>query len=442
MDGTDRVVDFIRNIRLTDIPDPAVHQGKRCFLDALGALLAGTETPVAGIMADLARKQFAGDECTVIRGGGKASSVGATLANGYAANALDLDDGFRLVKGHPGACILPVLISAGELADAAVRDGGFLTALIVGYEIAIRSGLIRHALAGDTVHASGSWGAVGGAAVAGRLLGLGHRELREALGVAEHHAPVSHVMKALEKPCNGKDSVGWGAMVAMASALMAREGFTGIDPYFNQSPVASWIDRLGTEYYFLNLYFKPFAACRWAQPAIMGALKVFREHNLSIDAIASIRVKTFKAAAALSRMHPTDTEEAQYNMAYPVAVALVDGEVGPRQVRAPRIFDPAVLALADKITVEVEETFEKAFPQKTFADVAVVTQDGEELESGKMEPRWEPPHYPTDEEIESKFLYLVTPLLGERKARHLAEIAWDLHRLESVRQILDACSGV
>ncbi len=439
MDNTDRVLDFIMNLRLSDIPADALHQGKRCFMDALGALLAGTETPVARIMADFAVRNYSGSDCTIIRNGKKASPVGATLANGYAANALDLDDGFRLVKGHPGACVLPVLMAAGEMAGEGVGGGEFLTALIIGYEVAIRAGLIRHALAGETVHASGTWGAVGGAAVTARLLRFGRSEMREALGIAEHHAPVSHVMKALDKPCNSKDGVGWGAMVGMASALLAREGFTGIDPFFNQAPDPSWIERLGTDYYFMNLYFKPFAACRWAQPAVMGALKIFREHGLTHDGVSSIHVRTFKAAAALSHMHPTDTEEAQYNMSYPVAVALVDGEVGPCQVNPPRIFDRAVLDLADKIHVEVEEEFEKAFPQKTFAEVMIVTRDGRELRSGKMEPRWEPPDYPTDEELEQKFLYLATPVLGEEKARRLVELAWDLDRIESVQDILNLC---
>lgn len=441
MDKTDRVLDFILDLRFEDIPPRVLHQGRRCFLDALGALLAGTQTPVARLTADFAARHFAGDACTVLSSGRKASAPGATFANGYAANALDLDDGFRLVKGHPGASVLPVLISAAELAGGSASGGEILTALIVGYEVAIRAGLIRHALATTTVHASGSWGAVGGAALAGRLLGLGRREVREALGIAEHHAPISPVMKALDKPCNGKDSVGWGAMVGMTSALLAREGFTGIDPFFNEAPDPSWIDGLGTDYLFLNLYFKPYAACRWAQPAIVGALGIFRSHGLTPESVASIEIRTFEAAAALSCIHPQDTEEAQYNMAYPVAAALVDGEVGPRQVQPPRIFDPAVLALADKVRVEVKEEFEKAFPKKTIAEVAIVTGDGKKLESGPIEPRWEPPHLPADEELEGKFLSLVAPVLGERRARGLATIAWELDRTGSIRKILDTCAS-
>ncbi len=438
MDKTDHVLNFIMGLKPSDIPTRAVHQAKRCFLDAMGAMIAGTQTPVARLMAGFAAANFAGNDCTIILGGRKASPVGAALANGYAANALDLDDGFRLVKGHPGACTLPVLMAAGEIAERSLAGGEFLTALVIGYEVAIRSGLIRHALS-TSVHASGSWGAIGGAALSGRLLNLGRRELREALGVAEHHAPISNVMKALDKPCNAKDSVGWGAMVGISSALMAGEGFTGVNPFFEESPYSSWVEGLGNEYFFLDLYFKPFSACRWAQPAIMGALKLFSDNNLTVDSIASIAIKTFKAAAALSSIHPADTEEAQYNMAYPVAAALVDGEVGPLQVQPPRIFDPVILSLADKVRVEVNEEFENAFPKKTIADVTIETIDGRKLGSGPIEPKWEPPLLPSDAELEEKFIGLVTPVLGEQKCHRLVKLAWSLDQIASVKEILDVC---
>jgi 2-methylcitrate dehydratase PrpD len=87
------------------------------------------------------------------------------MANGFAANALDIDDGYRLTKGHPGACVLPVILAAGEMVPAC-SGKQFLAALVVGYEIGIRAGLIRHARY-ETYHASGSWGAIAGAAAAG-----------------------------------------------------------------------------------------------------------------------------------------------------------------------------------------------------------------------------------------------------------------------------------
>ena len=91
------------------------------LLDALGALIAGTETPAAKIVAGIAESQFGGSQASILVRGSKTSASGAALANGFAANALDIDDGYRLVKGHPGACVLPVILTAAEFTPAMHR---------------------------------------------------------------------------------------------------------------------------------------------------------------------------------------------------------------------------------------------------------------------------------------------------------------------------------
>jgi len=237
-DLTEHALDFILSTTWAGLPTAVQHQAHRCLLDGLGALIAGTQTPVAAIMADFAAGQFGGDEATILRDGRRASMVGATLANGFAANALDIDDGFRPVKGHPGVCVLPVLLALAQARPLAGAD--FLTALVIGYEIGIRAGRIRHATY-SVYHSSGSWGAIAAAAVAGRVLGLERPALRQALGAAEYHAPIAPMMKGIDRPSMGKDSTGWGAMVGMASALMAGQGFTGVDPLFDDAPDPGWV---------------------------------------------------------------------------------------------------------------------------------------------------------------------------------------------------------
>jgi 2-methylcitrate dehydratase PrpD len=314
--------------------------------------------------------------------------LSSTRAIGFAANALDIDDGYRCIKGHPGACVLPTLLAASERC-ASLSGEVFLTALIVGYELGIRAGLIRHALH-QTYHSSGSWGAIAGAAAADKVLGLSGDTLRQALGIAEYHAPIAPMMKGIETPCMGKDSVGWGAMVGMASVLMAQRSFTGVEPLFSDAPNPEWVTSLGDRYEVLKLYFKPYAGCRWAQPAVAGVLEIAHQNSVAPNDISRIRVRTFAAAVKLSRTHPQNTEQAQYNLAYPVAAALIDGELGPRQVLPPRIHDGAVLALADRVEAKAVPEYEQAFPEKAYADVEVVTQDGRIFTALRKQAPWEP----------------------------------------------------
>jgi 2-methylcitrate dehydratase PrpD len=438
MDFTDCALRFIIEKNWEDFPLDVQHQSKRCLLDTLGAMLAGMETPVAKILSRIGEQQYQGNEATILVNGNRCSASGAALVNGFAGNALDIDDGYRLIKGHPGACVLPAVLAAGELVPSC-SGKKFLAALVVGYEIGIRSGLIRHATY-ETYHSSGSWGALAGAAAAGKIMGLDSTILRNALGTAEYHAPIAPMMKGIAKPSMVKDSIGWGSMVAVMSVLMAQNGFTGIEPLFDDTPKAEWCDVLGDAYEILNLYFKPYAACRWAQPAIAGALKITKDHEIPSEEIARIRVRTFTEAAALSCSPPEDTEQAQYNLSFPVAAALVDGEVGPKQVLPPGIYKDQVLRLADKVDAEVSEAFDRVFPEKACAEVIIHTTSGAGFSSGPVEARWEPPaDPPSDGELAEKFIWLVAPVLGVEQSQKLCELIWRLDECDNVETLIDLC---
>ncbi len=428
-------ISFTLDTRWEDLPEAVRHQAKRCLLDTLGALIAGVQTPVAEIIRKTARDQFGGDQATILVSGERVSAAGAALANGFFGNALDIDDGYRKVKGHPGACALPPLLAAAEIAGTCTGRE-FLTALVVAYELGIRAGLIRHSTY-ETYHSSGSWGAISGAAGAGRLIGLSPQKIFHAMGAAEYHAPIAPMMKGIDTPSMGKDSIGWGCMVAVLSALMARDGFTGIRPLFADTPDGNWVNQLGTRWEMLSLYFKPYAACRWGQPAVKGALRLFREHRLSPDRIRCIRVRTFDAATRLPGGHPKDTEEAQYSLAFPVAAALLDGDVGPAQVLPPRIHDSDLLSLLDKVSTEIAPEFEAEFPAKAPAEVIVESTDGRVFSSGRVEAPWEPPDtLPSDEELEKKFVWLAGPVIGHEQADTLARSIRFAEKWESIDPII------
>lgn len=438
MNFTKKVIQFIQDTQWEDLPEPVKYQSKRCLLDGLGALLAGTNTPVSKLMSEFAQEQFKGDDGTILGNGARTSLVGAVLANGTAANAIDIDDGYRLVKGHPGSCVLPVAIAAGETTECSGK--AFLSALVVGYEIGIRAGTIRHAVS-PMYHSSGNWGAIAGATVASKLFDFDAKTIRHVLGIAEYHAPFAPMMKGIHTPSMGKDSISWGCMVAMSSALMGQKGFTGIQPLFEDTPNPSWIDNLGKTYEILNLYFKPYAVCRWAQPAIEGVMKIVRDHKISTEQIQGIKVRTFSEATALVRSYPQTTESAQYNISFPIAVALLDGEVGPKQILPPRLFDSDVHLVMDKVEAIADRSYQAEFPAKALADVQIETKDGEVFRSGTMSARWEPSSgLPSDQELVKKFYWLVEPIIGIEKAKEIESMIWEFEDIKNVQELIGLCT--
>ena len=438
--NTEALVDYALSAQWDDFPFAVQHQSKRCLMDALGAMIAGTQTPVALLMNRYVVSQMGKGPALLVNTRRRTSTTGAALANGFAANALDIDDGCRLAKGHPGASVLPVILAAAQ--GSGVCDGKqLLTALVIGYEAAIRAAYIRHA-AYKVYHSTGSWGGIGSAAAAGRLLGLDKIQLFNALGTATYHAPIAPMMIGIETPAMTKDSIGWGAFVGMSSAEMARNGFTGPKSIFDESPNQEWIKSPGESFEIMNLFFKPYAACRWAQSGVDGVLKIMERENLSVADIHSIRVFTFSEAAALNRKYPKNTDDAQYNFSYPIAAAVIHGEIGPKQVLPPAIFEEPVLRVMDKIDVVVEDRFQKEFPAKTLADIEIEDTRGNRFRSGVMSARWDLSNtLPTDEELEEKFIWLVSPVFGDRRTRRLKETVFSLDCLDSIEPLMDLCIG-
>ena len=114
---------------------------------------------------------------------------------------------------------------------------------------------------------------MGCAAVTARRLGLNEDQTRHALGIAEYHGPRLPMMRGVDYPTMVKDGSGWGAMAGVSAGLMAGSGFTGAPALTVEgADVAGiWAD-LGDRWLITEQYFKPYAVCRWAQPAIAGAL--------------------------------------------------------------------------------------------------------------------------------------------------------------------------
>lgn len=152
---TAHVIDFVLDLAWSDVPAEIRSRITSLLRDFIAVSLAGRVTPTAQIAADYAVAQHAGEAATVLFDGRRASAPGAAFANGVLANALDFDDGHRLVKGHPGSNVVPAAVAIAEQVDATEED--VLAAIAVGYEIAIRAGSIcMTAIANTTPPAHGA----------------------------------------------------------------------------------------------------------------------------------------------------------------------------------------------------------------------------------------------------------------------------------------------
>jgi 2-methylcitrate dehydratase PrpD len=411
------VAEFARTVRWEDLPADARSQAIRCLLDLCGAAVAGSRTKVAQSVTTYALYAHGIGPSIIIGTGAGSTPVGAALANGFAASALDIDDGYRPVKGHPGAVVFPAVLAAAEEAKSSGVE--FLTALVVGYEVAMRAGRILHSLY-DFYHGSGAWAPIGAAAGVARLLGCDAEQTWQALGIAEFHAAMTPEMRSVDHPSMLKDGIGWGAMVGIASGQLAAHGFTGIPALFDADHSGLRLaESLGDEYLILDLYFKPYACCRWAQPAIEGALSAARQIGATAADVARVRVHTFEAATHLRCASPRTTEEAQFSLPWPIACALIDGVVGPEQVTGESLSDAAHLELASRVEVVVDAELERVFPEEALAWVEIETMGGSRARSGISAAPGDAGTLFPDRELVKKFMDLTHPVLDSDRAKKL-----------------------
>lgn len=368
---TERAVEFARSASLADAPEDVGAQVKARVLDTLAAITAGYRQEGVDVTRSYATTHLGGAEtrrATLLDGSGERISVeGAALANGVAANALDVDDGHREVKGHPAAVVVPPAFAAAEAVDASV--GEFLDAVFVGYELAVRAGLAIHAV-DDVYTGTGSWGALGAAAATARLHGFSAEQTAHALGVAEYHAPRTPIMRGVEQPGMTKDGIGWGGYVGVVAAQLAESGFTGSGTVFDEPSVS---DTLGDTYHVTRGYLKPYPCCRWAQPGVEAVLELRARHDVDPECVESVRVATFEEATHLRTRRPSTPEEAQYSYPYPVAAALARGRFTQAEHAASARTDAAVLGLADRVEFVVDDELDGRFPEECLARVDVET---------------------------------------------------------------------
>ncbi|MGQ0602828.1 MAG: MmgE/PrpD family protein [Anaerolineales bacterium] len=431
--------DFIHHLRWEEVPEAARLYARRCLLDTVGAGLGGRRTECSRIIFDFAALNYGGRGAQLWLDGRQVSPPGAALANGMTVDSLDIHDGHKLTKGHAGAALIPALLASLNLnsPNPPISGKELLTTLVIGYEVAIRAGIALHATVCD-YHTSGAWNALGCAAMVARRLGSNTEQTRHALGIAEYHGPRSQMMRCIDYPTMLKDGSGWGAMAGVSAALMAQAGFTGAPALtVEDAKVAHvWAD-LGARLTITEQYFKPYAVCYWAQSPVNGALALQRAHTIPLDDIRRIRVYSFHEAVQLDTTHPANTEEAQYSVPFPVAAALVHGELGPAQLSGEGLRDPRVLGVMKRVELIEDQALSARFPAERIARVVIETTSGALHDSGEVKPKWDTTIAPPDDDaLREKFRWLARDVLPEAHAAELETALWECDGLVDANTIV------
>ncbi|MDZ7849384.1 MAG: MmgE/PrpD family protein [Halodesulfurarchaeum sp.] len=432
----EKVVSYIHEETIADAPSNVSESVRRRVLDTIGAMVAGHRVERMDVSTDYAVDRFANGKSTLLDGSGRQLCLeGTTLANGLAANALDIDDGSRVAEGHPAATVVPAALAAAEQEDVSIEE--FLDGVLVGYEIGARTALTLKEWTG-MYNGSGSWGAVGAAAAIARILDFDTETTADALGIAEYNAPIAPVMRSVANPGSAftKDGIGWGGYVGSMAAEVAKRGLGGSGLVFDEEDAnPEPLDSLGDEYLVLESYYKPYPACRWVHSSVDAAFELRSEHEFDPEDIDAVRAYSHQKAIELTTKRPDNPDEAEYSYPYILAVALLKNDwLVPADLNEERRNDKAVRELIDKISLHQDEEAQDVYSEKSISRIEIDVND-QTYASELTSPRGSRERPLTDDEYFEKQRVLIDSEWGDGTVESLYESLQDENG--TVRDLLD-----
>ncbi|HHY08508.1 MAG TPA: MmgE/PrpD family protein [Corynebacteriales bacterium] len=439
---------FLAGVQWADIPHEVSHQAKRCIVDYMAAVLAGSQTNEARKAYRGIQDTHLGSQASGIGFDGKLSCLGAAFMNGLSGHALEVDDGNRFAMGHPGVVVIPAVLSIGEWRNLSGRE--LLLSIIVGYEV---FGRVARAVSPNHFdkgfHPTGTCGTFAAAIACSKLLGHSKLLMEQCLGLAGSMS--SGLFEFLSDGSNAKLlNVADAAQSGIQAAFLADAGLTG-PPSILEGPrgffqaVSNTVnpeiltEGLGLQYQIMDTYVKMHACCRHLHTTIDSMIKLRSENSFALEDIDSIVVHTYEAAAKLNNKDIGTPLAGRMSIPYCAAVALIEGKVSCDQFNTATILDETVRKLVQKVEVRFDRELQKYVPQERPARVIIALKNGKEYSTETRLPYGEKENPVSDIDLNGKFESLAGNLCSHKSAQALLETLWNLEAVGNIADLMKMC---
>ncbi|MCV6962956.1 MmgE/PrpD family protein [Mycobacterium intermedium] len=398
---------------------------KRNVLDSIACAVGALDGELIGEIREQT-EEFSGRRTATLVGGGRVSIDQAAFFNAVLVRYADLLDTYLSVGGlcHP-ADNFGAILAVAEHVNASGAD--FLLALAVAYEVQCRFSAQVPVMARGLNHALQL--AMSVAAGSSKLLDLDAEPTANAIAAsavdnislaAVHVEPVSN-WKGISPASTG--------MRAVYTTMLARRGITGPKAVF-EGP-QGLVQLLGQPIDFHtadrgltaveHTYLKQYCSLIHGQVVIDTALAIRNANDLGGADVERVTLAVFQGAYDIAgggaygnKDRPRTKEQADYNLKYLSAVALLDGAVGPEQLETARIRRADVQDLLARVEVQPAADLTASYPQRTAARVHVVTRDGRQFSREEFDYEGSPTRPLSWERVVDKFHWLAEPCCDEK----------------------------
>jgi len=454
---------FAAAVGFADLDAEVLHLSKRCLIDGLGVMLAGSEQPgMAALDAFIAAEAGSGQSRLLGAAQRRVPATRAALWAGTAGHAMDWDD-TQLAEGpgrpygllmHP---TVPPLAAALAVADLVAMEEGrpvdgrrFLTAFSAGFEVACK---IAEAINPDHYmrgfHTSGTIGTFAAATTAAKLLDLDAGGIARALGVAASMAAgIRAGFGTMTKPLH----VGRAAENGVTAALLVRNGFTAneeaLDGKWGYLAVAGpggepalVRERFGRPFTLVSpgISIKPYPSGVLTHPSMDALLFLLRDERLGPEDIERVTLRAGRNVLGPIRYRIARTElEGKFSFAFLLSAIILRGRCGKAEFTDDFVASPECQAMQQRVETTFDQEIEDMGWERIRSRVVVETRDGRTLERWADENYRGSPHNPlSDEEVEGKFKDCAAGLLDAAGVERVLKSIWTCDGLDDVSLLLD-----
>jgi len=458
--ATGAVVDFIGRARFAALPADAITIAKRCIIDGLGVLLAGSTQDAGSILHAHVQGADPRTDATVFgRKPFKTGAAAAALVNGTSGHALDWDDTqlatsadriFGLLT-HP---TMPPLVATLAVGEARRISGAqFLEAFLTGFEVECK---IAEAISPSHYkkgfHSSGTVGTFGAAVAAAKLLGLNAEQTGHMLAIAASSAAGIRVsFGSMTKPLH----VGRAAQNGVTAAELAARGFTGgkdaLDPpwgFFQTFSHGEGYDPkriigvLGNPHTIVwpGVSIKPYPCGVLGHPTMDAMRRLVVKHDVQPAEITAIRVRAGSNILNPLRYAIANNElEAKFCPAFMVSAIALRRKAGTTEFNDEFVQSAPVQALMRKVERVLDPEIEAKGWQKIRSTVEVDLADGRTLVEQADERYRGGPDLPfTREELYEKWSDCASLVLQRDAIDEVFELVDGLEKLTDITRLVRA----
>lgn len=378
----EKVIDFITQTSIKNIPEEAVANAKKCILDGLAVALAGSTDSSSRIVRDYVRETGAKPEAGVFGSGFFTDCAGAAMVNGTMTHALDFDDTSESLV-HFTSVLMPVVLALGQHKKVSGQKA--LEAYIIGWEVGAKIGdRISDEAAERGWHTTSAVGCLAAAISASKLIDLNAEQTRNALGIVASHASGLMANYGTDtKPLHS----GIAARSGIVAAILASRGFSGnksvLSGPVSLPVVLSGLEcdmeqigaLLGNPYSIVSPgpKLKLYPSCGTNHASITATLELCSRHSIKPEDVSEVECRvSHRVATILSYDRPQSAAEAKFSMQYCVARALLDGTVNLQHFAPAGIASQSVQALMSKIKMIPDNRYSGDRPQL----VTITLKDG------------------------------------------------------------------